>query len=47
MFLYLKSGFVAFSVLVEDEDRSKLMYFLDFNFVFFFYFVKIDKLNFF
>ena len=34
------------SVLVEDEHRSKLMYFLDFNFVFcFFEFVKIDKLK--
>ena len=46
VFLCLKSRFVFFSVLVEDEHRSKLMYFLDFNFVFcFFEFVKIDKLK--
>ena len=46
VFLCLKSGLVIFSVFVEDEHRSKLMYFLDFNFVFcFFEFVKIDKLK--
>ena len=40
MFLYLKFGFVAFSVLVEDEDRSKLFFFflVFFFFCFFFFF---------
>ena len=40
VFLYLKSGFVH-SLLVEDEPKSKFMYFLNFNYVFFFWF-KID-----
>ena len=34
VFLCLKFGFVFFGVLVEDKHRSKLMYFLDFKFVF-------------
>ena len=46
VFLCLKSRFVFFSVLVDNEHRSKLMYFLDFNFVFCFSeFVKADKLK--
>ena len=46
VFLCLKFRFVFFSVLVEDEYRSKLTYFLDFDFVFcFFEFVKVDKLK--
>ena len=43
VFVCLKFGFVFFSALVEDEHRSKLIYFLDFKF--FFEFVKIDKLK--
>jgi len=44
VFLCLKFGFVFFGVLVEDKHRSKLMYFLDFNFVFsYFKFVKLKK----
>ena len=42
--LIFKIWVCVHSVLVEDEPKSKFMYFLNFNSVVFFFGFKIDKL---